>query len=386
MNSLILSLVLAAGPSASVRVEGEGWMRFARDGRMVFAREANLMVSQGRLAAAPNVFVMPSILISGTPSQIRVSKDGTVFISNGGNESKVGTLTLAIFGPTSSLQPVGEFWVSPERPQVVAPEANGAGFFTMPKQASSGIAAPVRSTPRPITDPRPVTQSLKVQIQIRQESMVEHSSFTLGDVADIVSLGPDSDRARSIVLGDTPPVGIKRRVERERVLLRLRMAGIDPSALSIVIPPDASVQRPSQVVPHSNFVEAAQQALIGTVGADAEITDLNPMPPMTLGVGEVALVCKAPTISGSRASVVVEVRIGDQKVNSRTVQLGVSGRVPLPKVGSMITLRARVNGVRVQQTVKVVRTSGLNTVEVETAEGARISGRLVETGVIEVTL
>jgi hypothetical protein len=365
-------------------------MRFARDGRMVFAREATLMISQGRLAAAPGVFVMPSILISGAPTRIRVSRDGTVLVTQDSTESKVGTLSLALFSPNAGLQPVGEFWVSPERPRLAAADSNGSGWFSTPTTPTREPSPPGRaSTEGAASNGRqrpPTPQNTRVQIQIRQESMVEHASFTLGDVADVISLGENSDRARAIVLGDTPPVGIKRRIDRERVLLRLRMAGIDPTALSIVIPPDANVQRPSQVIPHEKFVEAAQQALTEVVGAEAQITDLNPMPPMTLGVGDVSFVTKSPSISGTRASVVVEVRVGDQKVNSRTVQLGVSGRIPLPKVGSMVTLRARVNGVRVQQTVKVVRTSGLNQVEVETAEGTRLSGRLVEAGVIEVIL
>lgn len=374
MNSLLLVLI-ASTPTVPVHVEGEGWMRFSREGRTVFAREANLTVVKGRLAAG-SAFVLPTIPL-GEGAEFKIGRDGTVTT----NGKVVGRITLALFGSSAPSTQSGEFWISASRGTVVNAGESGSGWF-----ATESVGIPVA---KPVPQAKPSNQSptnSSVQIRVHPESTVEGKTFSLAEIADLQLPAELKSAIGRVVVGDTPPIGLDRKLDRDRLYVRLRVAGFDPNAFSIDMPSEVIVRRPSQRVEHARFVETALATLKTQVGDQAEIVDLNPLPPLVLALGEVTLTALTPSLSNNRAVIRVEVRLNGVVANSRTLQFSVAGRIPLPKIGTMVTVRAKSGGVKVQFPAKVTATSGLNQIEVITAEGTKIVGILAEPGVVEITL
>ncbi|MBL8060442.1 MAG: hypothetical protein JNK63_06970 [Chthonomonas sp.] len=365
MNSFLVSMLVAASP-VQVRVEGEGLLRFTRDGRTVYANSAVLTSVRGRLACR-DAFVLPSIPVAEGAS-FEVSRDGTVTVAG----RNAGRLVLARFTVEANLTESNGFLTSSSRPALGSAGQSGFGWIT----GTKGAAKP----------PVQAVTSSSAQIVVHSESIIESKTFTLSDIADIRL--PESTKAQlgTIVIGDTPPIGFDRRVDRDRIMVRLRVSGFDPSSFSIEVPPDALVRRPSQKIEHDQLVAAARAAIVSSVGANAKISDLNPLPPLVVGLGDVTFNAVSQSVTQSKASVKVEVSVNGQLATSRTVQLGISGALPLPKIGEMVSVRARSGGVKVSFTAKVTAVRGPNQIEVTTAEGEKLIGTLIEQGTLEINL
>lgn len=361
---------------------------------MVYAREAKLGLHQGRLAAG-QAFVVPAIAMRGDVESIRVERDGSVRVRSNGQEILAGRLMLAMFPAESSLIPSEGFFTSADRPVVVASGQNGAGVFAAPSAPVAPVttpASPRASAPLPAARPSPTVLASSAErqsgnvVRVREESIVERSTFTIADVADLQGSEEFKAKVGAIALGDTPPLGLARKIDRERVMVRLRVVGVDTSTLQLEVPANATVRRPSQSIAHERFYEQAVAALRPQVGEEAQVTDLNPAPPMIVKLGDLSFTTKGVSVSGKRASVTVEVSIDGERVGSRTLSLGLSGGVELPRVGAMVTVRARSNGVRIQFAARVVSTTGLTGVVVQTQEGTRLTGVVTAPGIVEIQL
>lgn len=360
MNSLLLSLLVASAP-VPVSVDGEGLLRFTRDGRTVYARSAALTVVRGRLAFR-DAFVLPTIAVSDSFS---VSRDGTVMV----NGKSAGRLVLAKFAIGVALTESAGFLTSASRPALGY--AGQEGFGWIAGSNSTVVASATVSS---------------AQVVVHAESVVDSKTYTLADIADIRLPEAVKNQVGTVVIGDTPPIGIDRRVDRERIMVRLRVSGFDPTTFTIEVPDSAVVRRPSQRIEHERLIAAATASLRNLVGAQAQFSDLNPMPPLIVGLGDIALNAVNQTVNPGKASVRIEVLVNGQIATSRTVQLAISGAATLPKIGDMVTVRARSGGVRVAFTAKVTGVKGLGQIEVTTQEGEKLTGVIVEPGVVEINL
>ena len=135
-------LLLALSPWAraeAVRVDGEGFLRFVRDGRVVYAKEAELVARDGRLCHRLGPAVIPSITVGST---FEIDLEGNV--RSGG--VVVGRLVLATFAvPVSKIEE--GFLVSPERPKLGNP---GEGVIGVVRSTRTAISGP---TPQPAVAP-----------------------------------------------------------------------------------------------------------------------------------------------------------------------------------------------------------------------------------------
>lgn len=363
MITILVSALLSA-PPVTVQVEGQGYLRFTREGRTVYARSASLNSLRGRLAYS-GAFVLPSIPVA-EGAEFSVSRDGTVSVSN----RSVGKLVLAKFPEGLPLVESGAFFTSTVRPQLGSAGAQGLGWIEGTK-----------TTARPI-----VASASSSQISVRLESVVDSKTFTLGDIAEFHLPLAVQTQLSAIVVGDTPPIGIDRKVDRDRILVRLRVSGFDPSTYSIDVPEGALVRRPSQKVEHEQLFAAAMAALREQVGAQAQIADLNPMPPLVVGLGTVTLNPTNPTVSSGKANIRVEVLVNGSLATSRTLQLSIANSITLPKVGTMVTVKAHSRGVNVQFTAKVTAARSADQIEILTPEGEKLLGTLVAPGIVEIRL
>lgn len=410
MSALLSALLItSAGSHLAVRVEGEGWMRFSREGRIVYARRARLQVQQGRLAGAPGVFVVPSIPVSAQVQLSGVDAEGWVSGVTPTGTIRLGRLALARF-ETGPNQEVNGFWLSQERPTVGHAGAEGFGVFSTSATGAGATTRPVQNPAPTVPSPTAVLaggQSREATsrttgatgapaaanprslptIRFRGDLMVENTPFRLGDVAEIEA--PESVKAQlaQVVLGDLPPLGMTRTIDRERVLLRLRVAGFASDSVQIEMPAAIQVRRPSQEISHDQLVQVAIRAAQEKFGAGVQFSDLNPQPPLVVNPGQVELkVRPLSNSSGQRVTATVDVLLEGRVDRSRTLTLQMASTIPLPAVGAAVTVRARSAGVRVEFSGRVTAVRGLHQVEVQATDGRRFVGTVVAVGVVEIPL
>lgn len=123
--SALLFVLASAEPATplQIRVDGEGYLRFARDGRAVYAPEASLVIRNGQLVHEQGFGFLPPIAVPDRAS-VTIELDGTVRA----NGQSVGRLVLAL---SDGMTKRDDFWATPDRPRLMNPGEETAGVIRM---------------------------------------------------------------------------------------------------------------------------------------------------------------------------------------------------------------------------------------------------------------
>ena len=380
--AILLTVASArSAPALTLHVDGPGCLRFTKDGRMLYAKSAELTVVDGRLAEKGGARVVPTILVGTSTATLNVDLDGTVSADG----RLVGRLVLAVFA-TDPVSNEGLF-NSPVRPTLANP---GEGECGVVRSGSEGRVK-VYGSPEPVPSVRPepaanVTKVApgRILVLLRDRSEVDTTTFTLGQIAEITSEGGLEEKIKGSEVGDTPPIGIERIVDRNRILARIKALGVDPTTVDLGGPERARVVRKGQQLTHDRFVEAAVRGaeMRGLVAMESAA----PGPVMTVPIGELELVCESVGAGSGETSVTVGVYVDGRRFNSRTVKLKSHAAITRVKVGSTVTVhvtRGRLSIEAKGKVTKVDATSGLVTVQVADT-GAVLTGSVRPDGSIEV--
>lgn len=429
MLNVLAGCVLLAGPATvDVRVDGPGLLRFIRDGRTVYAKETRLSVASGRLSGPEGAATLPGIVVGAVPDSFAIRADGSVIALYAGRERTLGRLSLAVFDDERDLTRSGGFWISSSRPKTVWPGTFGAGTLvgaglageTLPTvpQHSAQATRPPSPQPNPASKPaakpgvkpdakpaakpdakpaaKPPTASSTYlrpgatrppQVEVRDLTEVEKQQYTLGDIARIEGEPTQVESLRAVVLGDTPPLGIERIIDRTRLDARLRAVGLNPSKLALSIPIGARVVRKGQRIPHATLVAKAIEGVRAKLGAAGDLIPAGDGPELILPVGELRLTTEAVTTAGSRVTAIVAGYVNGVRIKSRAVELVRSNLPVAMRVGQTVKVRLRANGVALETTGRVVRVGQPGEpVVVQTGTGAELSGKPDVMGVVEVEL
>jgi hypothetical protein len=402
LTTLVSGLILAAGPAVEVRVDGPGMLRFMRDGRAVYAKRARLTVAHGLLVGPEGAATLPRIAVPSVPDALSIQPDGTVAGVFSGREARLGRLSLAIFECERTLTPSGPFWISAGRPATGRPGEAGAGLLA-PARAAPVRAAPPAAGSETAQAPKPPAAApagrtvsggflrpaapATPQVTVRPMTEVEQAFYTLGDVAEVLGPPPAAEALRRVVLGDTPPLGVERIIDRTRLDARIRAAGISTANVAISIPAGARVVRKGQRVTHAELVEAAIHGARAKLGPAGDFKPAGDGPDLVLPLGELRLTPEKVNASGARVSVVVAGYVDGARTRSRTVQL-VRANMPVAlRTGQNVKVRLRSNGVVLETSGRVVRAGQPGEpVTVQTDTGAQLTGRPDAMGVVEVEL
>lgn len=390
-----------------VSVDGEGYLRLSREGRAVYAKSAVLVVaSNGKVATAQGDAVLPTIQAPIITKSLHIDLEGNVFAVRDANRAKIGRLVLALFPEGTALDEKDGVLLSAERPKLGNPgeDANGViRYESIPSvstQAKSPIAIsepPKKDDPDPQPETtKPISQQTpaptKVRISAKSTPEVTGDNVTLGDIATLE--GPEDVKAllAGLILGESPALGAKRSFDRQRVLARIKQAGLDLEKADITLPAMISVTRAGQSISHGEFVKAAIKALYESPGIATEYIAEDAGPEFFAPAGPVALV--AETISGvntATATVKIAVYVGAKRINSRTLTLKAKSLPVAAKVGAPVRVCFVAGGARVE-VQGVLRSAGAvgSTVQVEVrmpgSEKTFHTGSLLASGVVEVKL
>lgn len=384
MTQLLFGLLLLApAPTVDVKVDGEGFLRFEKDGRAVYAKQAVLTVINGRLAHIKGAPVLPTISVPAKASKLTVDLDGSV--KTDVSPKEIGRLVLVKF--PDDIRPVvsGDFLLAAEKVTLGNPGEGIFGVVRMP-----GAAKPAnKPTPKSEgPEPKPSKPELApgaAMIDVRSKSDVFGEVITLGDIAEI-NAGAKTDSIKAIDLGPAPMVGMTRQIFKSVVESKIKQAGFKLADLTLNFPSDVKVVRAGQSVTHEAIVQEAIR-YAGQLLNSSNLVSETPGSEMAVPVGEVKLVAEKQTTVNDKTTILVGIYIDGKRYNGRNIVLADKSPAVSLKVGQTVKIRVKSGGAAVETLgrVKAVNTT-LNQITVEATTGAVLIGVLGKDGVIEVKL
>lgn len=343
MITITATLLLLAPPSITVRVAGEGYLRFGLEGRIVYAKSARLDFVEGRVVGPKGAALLPSMSVPMDAIRVEVDSTGAVSYVQASGSHRTGRITLAGFSEPSALTRHEPYLIAQTRPKIAFPGENGLG--TLEAEGTVRVAAEppaANSTQNPTPAAKQGSAGLRLTIHASVE--VDANRLLLGGLAKIE--GVDSQSLSSIDFGPMPPVGGVMRLARDRVIAKLKEAGFKPGEFDLTMPESVEVRRKGQHIEHAKFIEEAirsAEAAFGNPGTWAS-RDAGPDFIGPMGAFELNTESIRPFPGGAVAS--VSVSVGGRRLNSRTVNLTTS--LPLvegAKAGAPIKVVFRVSGI-----------------------------------------
>lgn len=387
-----LSFVMVAGPALSVpiQVDGEGYLRLSKDMRVYYARQLVLCSVNGKLGCSQGAVVLPEVAIPASTTAMKISLDGTVTLVVGGQAKEVGKLILSVFPTGTAMTPQGGLYTTLGVGRLNYPGDGLAGVITTVNGSTGGGAVvPSGGTPViPTTTPQVGTilpGSASMTLKTTVES--DHEQVTLGEIAEISGDPALAARIAGLQIEFTPPVGVSRRIDLNRILARLRGAGIDPAKVTFGGASVVELRHVSQTVLMEDLVKTAVASLQPLVGTQATLNCTSTASPILVPVGAVQLVASTPSVTGVVAAINIDIFVAGAKVTTKRLTFSVAGSLPRLAVGSTVKVIAQVHGVRIETQGKVlsVGTNG-TTVEVMTEDQTRVTGFVQPDGSVKVNL
>lgn len=382
----MIALLLVSLPTVpTLSVEGAGYLRFLREGRVVYARSAAIMVVQGRLAHRSGARLMPEIMV-GEGATWEITADGTIRV--GGRNA--GRIVLALFaGAEPTIGPDG-LGTATDRAALAAPGTQDAGTLKWIR--------PAAPAPAPAASPAPSQQSLptpskvvaseiaapsRTRLEVRAEIEINAEQIKIGD---LVTNAPAA--WADLVVDPAPPLGMTRKIDRIRIESRLRRTGVDPrTAIEWAGSTEISIRRASQTISAEQIEQFALQTLNDRFATTLRFNSLQNTPqPMTVPPGTVDMIPGEARASGNTMSLPIEIRVNGVRHNSRTLNFRTESLIKLPTVGSTVSVFSKIGGIRIENTGRVVRVEP-GTLRVEVilnGSDERVAGILVRENTIEV--
>lgn len=386
-----LLLITQATATVPVHVDGAGYLRFVEDGRVVYAREAELMVKDGQIVHRGGNPLIPAVRTNS--STFTIDLEGNV---QAGGET-VGRIVLALFD-SETPRFSGVFATATARPKLGNPGEDLAGVI---RTSAAGQGTPVVTPPAtttsssqtsgrvevrpspPATNRTPVPAG-HIRIHVRGEVLLNGDQATMADIAEIDGAANITASVGRVIITTTPPVGINRTLDVNYLNARVRPAlpvgtEVDWEGADKVV-----IARESQVVDVAQILAVAKAAATEQTGATLFIDPTN-VAPMPVALGDMKVVAERVSVSGVRITVQVAALVDGQRVATRTVVLTNNAPVTNLRPGQRIAVRVIRNSlvVELQATIRQV-VAASNSVTVQTEAGAILTGSLTADGVVEV--
>lgn len=398
MTLASLTMVLLSSGAPILNVDGEGYMRLVRDGRVVYAKSVRLAVVAGKLGSEKGPTFLPSIPFNGNVGELQVSLQGDVSYQG----LPIGRLVLASF-TGSTPQKEQEFYVAADRPTLSQP---GDGLLGVLRLGSDEKPAPVKQQPK--IQPKqqiPAPQVMPVANDQRSDDVVVPSppsqgcgigfaaktavntpQIKLGQIAKVVGAASMRADLENIILGDTPAIGVERRFDLARIQVKLRAAGIDLTKVRINIPDTVRVMRQGQVATEAEFIEAASAALTEKFGNVGKLFVKQTQPDVMLPMGAKRLVVDQIEVMRQGYRVGISIYVNDERVNRRILALDTDLVVQTVMVGQTVKVLLRSGGATIETSGRVTRAGRPGEpVEVQVEGGTRLTGKVTANGSVEVT-
>ena len=402
-----LTLLLAATPSPSlpILVEGEGYLRFMKEGKMVYSKKATLSVKNSKLIHESGAILLPSLSIPKGAEHLEIDLEGHIYTKYQGKKSLIGRIVLALFPEGQQLAMHEEFSIASSRPLLGNPgeETNGVirleggkselkqeKIAVTPLKTNNIHTASSKTKPYLLSAKKTEPTEEKKQkshIRVVELSEVNQDHFTLGEIAKIDAAPELKETLSKIVIGETPVLGAKRGINLYQIHSKLRAAHLNVDHFEISVPSNAKVIRKGQRVEHQLFVQKAYEFLKQQLGDITHLTCSTPVHEFMAPLGELELLNEGVSINGTRMSIVIGVYVDQKRINARTLTFNKESAPSAIRACGLVRVTIKSHDVYVETTGRVQHSASIGQpVEVKTEQGALLSGILTNNNLVEVNL
>lgn len=361
---LTTAMILLTQSAYGVRVDGEGFLRFARGSQVVFSKQASLVVRSGLLQSEGGAALLPAVRIEAG-AKFEIDLEGVVRSTKDGRI--LGRLVLAKFA---------------SRPE------KAEGYFQTNLKASlgspgEGLFGVIRTGSAPVANAAAIKGA---EVEIAPRSEVEGEVVRLKDVATIRGEDALVRKLEAVELGRSPVFGTAKGLSPTFVTASIRMSGVDIRTIRVSIPASAQVVRKAQTIT-SETLAAVALAEAAKLVPGVALTPGGSVASVVAPLGEATVEADPAQRSGSSISVLVWVKVGGSKVASRWVSLAPQSGTSGVKPGDAVRIRLISRGATIEVAGKAKTKAWVGEAVSVTAEtGTTHQGLLKENGVVEVKL
>lgn len=381
-----------------LEVAGEALLRFSRDARVVYARQAEVYVVDGALTHRNGWRTVPTIPVPADALALEFEADGRVWAVTASGRKACGRLALARFSAQTAFDESEGMLVAAVRPEIVFPgDGESDRLYARPIPRVAGAAAtrpatganlPSSRTPAP---PRPAVGSGVVRLTWNAEAEVDGGPVRLASILNIEAEPELAARIGQLEIGMAPAFTSPYAVSRERVVQRIASIGVPADRIEWNGPRSLTLKRRSQRVTPEMLGEAALSAVRARVGADAPLKLADASGGDYLApVGKLELPIESLDPGPNGWVVRVAIVVDGKRLNSRLVRVAGSVAEIGVRSGSIVKVRVSAGGASAEVGGRA-RANALvgSSVEVTVDMGGgptTLTGTVVGPGLVEVKL
>ena len=358
-------------------VDGEGYLRLAKGGKIVYARSATLRPVQNIMTTSDGAVLWPRMVLPKGAQEFEVNLEGHVFATTPKGRLRVGQVVLAQF--PKGMEPkkkVGAYLTGIQKPSLVNPGDDLAGVVRVEQEFVAKATKPQKHThvSPETTEPATATSSQKivtetnrqapkptvsesgkpVQIRLKQRTEVTTENFTLGDIATLSGDEVMCEEMAKIDLGKTPPIGVRKIFNEPILKATLLAAGIEADRFSLDVPTAASLVRKSAVLKGSDVDAKAIESAKTKSGLDMPFRVLQPMEDMPIPDGEIEIETLKVFEVGDGYSVELSILLNGKKFAQKVLRVAPDSSAPSIKAGTTVRIRMICRGAAVEAEGKLV--------------------------------
>lgn len=387
---MITSILVAAGtlPTLMIRIEGDGFLRFAKGTQIYYARQAKLTATNQGLMAGDGSILIPRLVAPNGTTKLEASMDGTITAQVGSAKKQLGRFVLAIFDQKTSFSKVGNYVTTSVKPTLTNPGEWIAGVIrTTPLVAKTTPA----TTPQTTQGSKPQTAANtfykpSAEITVNPTSEIETEKIFLGSIAQIEGDSELAEKLKTVDFGRAPIYGSKRGLTTIHVRATIAAAGIDVRKLKITVPEGAFVERKSQKVDPSTINEAVEEAIKTKFGFEAKVQEKTKMVTYSVPIGKLTFDVSQLNLTNTDISGIVDLAVDGKISNSIRVSYSLP-TLSMVKRGDVVRLRLVSNFAKVEVNAKATSNGYLGQlISVQTDNGTVHSGTLIGPNIVEVKL
>lgn len=382
--ALLVAGTVAQVGSPTLTIDGDGYFRMAHEGRIVYAKSAKWIITNGRVEEANGAVAMPLMEAPTGATAVSVDQDGTVWITTKGSKKEVGQLMLAVFAKADALQPQGSYLTAKSRPTLHTPGDGKAGLIQPSGSVAEGSRNPAQSTR---IEPKATG---KLVIVAPESAQSKGARIILEDVVTFTGTAPES--VRKLDLGPAPTAGAPLRYQTSRLRGRLKTLGFVDGTFDIEGSDVIVIEASGQIVSSDQFLAAAREA----TGLASEVTaTLEPdavIEAFTAPAGKLELKLENKLSGKESMTIRLGIHVDGRRVNSKSITLIGSALAVAVKAGDAVKVRLAVQGIAVEVVGFAKKDARIGElVEVTTQIGDAASktthiARVIGAGIVEVKL
>ncbi|MBI1331578.1 MAG: hypothetical protein GC165_01720 [Armatimonadetes bacterium] len=395
IGSILALMVGGTVPTVTVRIEGDGFFRFAKDNQMFYGRVAQLSATPQGLMAKDGSLLVPRLVAPEGTTKLEVSMDGNITAVLANGSKHLGRFVIAIFETPPKFNHVGNYVTTDSRPTLTSPGEWIAGVIrtngtatTAPIDTKTTEGSTTTTTPKTAgnnsASEKFVPGTTEIKVNLHSEITSEH--ILLGDIATIEGDPEVKEKLSVVDFGRAPIYGAKRGLTVLHVRANILAAKIDTRNIKIICPEGATVERKSQKVEPTAISDAVAKAIKVKFGFETQLQEKNRLTTLSVPDGEVTISVSQLNLNNTEISGMVDVLVDGKSAG--TVRIGYDlPALSMVKRGDVVRLRLISNFATVEVNAKATTNGYLGqSITVETDNGTTHTGTLIGSGIVEVKL